>query len=214
MTGNQSNTLDRWRDAIASAPLIAILRGVTTDESLAIGDALISAGFTLIEVPLNSPTPLETIEKLQKEFGAQALIGAGTVLTAAQAYDVKNAGGELIVAPNFSPEVADACLTPNTIYCPGVATPTEAFNALQAGANGLKLFPAELISPQAVKAMRAILPAEALLLPVGGITPHNIPDYLKAGANGFGIGSALYKPGVTTTQIHESAKQFLSAMPH
>lgn len=212
MSASQETDTEKWHNAVTSTPLIAILRGISTAECLGIGEALINAGFTLIEVPLNSPTPLQTIEQLQKAFGTQAIIGAGTVLTASQVHDVTNAGGELIVAPNFAPEVAEACGETHAIYCPGVATPTEAFNALGAGAHGLKLFPAELISPQAVKAMRAVLPAETLLFPVGGITPENIPVYLSAGANGFGIGSALYKPGATANQTTKNANTFANAL--
>ena len=196
---------------MASMPLIAILRGITPDESPAIGEALINAGFTLIEIPLNSPSPLETIRLLCDHFGDRAIIGAGTVLTHEQVNDVVDAGGELIIAPNFSDEVALACNNKPVVYCPGVATPTEAFNAMQAGASGLKLFPAELISPAAVNAMRAVLPDNVLLLPVGGICPDNIPDYLQAGANGFGIGSALYKPGTPASQITQRAQQFIRA---
>ena len=211
MNNPNPSLLSRWHNAMADVPLIAILRGITPDESPAIGKALIDAGFTLIEVPLNSPSPLATIRLVSEHFGDRAIIGAGTVLTPKQVSDVIDAGGELIIAPNFCTEVARACDNQPVVYCPGVATPTEAFNALQAGAGGLKLFPAELISPAAVKAMRAVLPDNVLLLPVGGISPDNIPNYLQAGANGFGIGSALYKPGTTVSQITQSAQQFISA---
>lgn len=212
MPDTTQNALTRWQNAIAENPLVAILRGITPDESLAIGEALVNAGFTLIEVPLNSPSPLQTIGKLSREFGDRAIIGAGTVLTAEQVDEVFDTGGELIIAPNFSTEVAAACKTRPVVYCPGVATPTEAFNALKAGADALKLFPAELIRPAAVKAMRAVLPGHVLLLPVGGISPDNMADYLNAGANGFGIGSALYKPGTTAGQITQNAQRFMQAV--
>ncbi len=203
--------VQQWQSALDDLPLIAILRGVTPDEAVPVATALIKSGFSIIEVPLNSPTPLETINILSTELGACCIIGAGTVLNDVQANDVYEAGGQLIVAPNFAPAVARVARETSLIYCPGIATPTEAFNALDAGAAALKLFPAEMISPQVVGAMRAVLPAAVQLLPVGGITPDNMAAYVSAGANGFGIGSALYKPGVTIDSISANAQVFVKA---
>ncbi|MEM7259775.1 MAG: 2-dehydro-3-deoxy-6-phosphogalactonate aldolase [Pseudomonadota bacterium] len=202
---------ERWNRAVETLPLVAILRGITHDESIAVAEQLVEAGFSLIEVPLNSPSPLQSIEKIQQHVGDRALVGAGTVLTDTQVHNVINAGGQLIIAPNFSTGVAAACATQNVIYCPGVTTPTEAFNALDAGATALKLFPAEMIPPPVVKAMRAVLPADTALLPVGGISPSNMKDYIAAGAKGFGIGSAIYKAGKSAPEVYQSAKQFVSA---
>ena len=193
--------------AMAQLPLIAILRGLTPGEAPAIGEALVTSGFAIIEVPLNSPEPLHSITVLKKLF-PQTLIGAGTVLNAQQVQDVHAAGGRLVVAPNFSPAVVAQALALNMVVLPGVATATEAFAALDAGAHGLKLFPAEMISPATVKALRAVLPKTAALMPVGGITPDNMADYRAAGASGFGLGSALYAPQGTAQQVQEKAIQF------
>lgn len=193
--------------AMAQLPLIAILRGLTPAEAPAIGEALVSSGFAIIEVPLNSPEPLRSIATLTQLF-PQTLIGAGTVLNAQQVKDVHGAGGRLVVAPNFNPAVVAQALALGMVVLPGVATPTEAFAALDAGAHGLKLFPAEMISPATVKALRAVLPASTALMPVGGITLDNMAAYLAAGANGFGLGSALYAPQRTAKQVQEMAIQF------
>jgi 2-dehydro-3-deoxyphosphogalactonate aldolase len=199
-----ANTLAQ---AMAQLPLIAILRGLTPAEAPAIGEALVSSGFAIIEVPLNSPEPLQSIATLTRQF-PQALIGAGTVLNAQQVKDVHAAGGRLVVAPNFNPAVVAQALALGMVVLPGVATPTEAFAALDAGAHGLKLFPAEMITPATVKALRAVLPKSAALMPVGGITPDNMAAYLAAGASGFGLGSALYAPQRTANQVQEMAIQF------
>ena len=193
---------------MAQLPLIAILRGLTPAEAPAIGEALVSSGFAIIEVPLNSPEPLHSIATLTQQF-PQTLIGAGTVLNAQQVKEVHAAGGRLIVAPNFNPDVVAQALVLNMVVLPGVATPTEAFAALDAGAHGLKLFPAEMILPTTVKALRAVLPKSAALMPVGGITPDNMAAYLAAGASGFGLGSALYAPQRTAKQVQEMAIQFI-----
>lgn len=199
-----ANTLAQ---AMAQLPLIAILRGLTPAEAPAIGEALVSSGFAIIEVPLNSPEPLQSIATLTRQF-PQALIGAGTVLNAQQVKDVHAAGGRLVVAPNFNPAVVAQALALGMVVLPGVATPTEAFAALDAGAHGLKLFPAEMITPATVKALRAVLPKSAALMPVGGITPDNMAAYLAAGASGFGLGSALYAPQRAAKQVQEMAIQF------
>jgi 2-dehydro-3-deoxyphosphogalactonate aldolase len=164
----------------------------------------------LIEVPLNSPDPIQSIALLAAHFPG-ALVGAGTVLTVQQVREVHAAGGQLVVAPNFDAAVVAEALKRDMVCLPGVMTPTEAFAALAAGAHGLKLFPAELITPQAVKALRAVLPSSTRLLPVGGITPDNMAAYHSAGANGFGIGSALYKPGMTAQQVGVQALRFATS---
>jgi len=196
--------------ALAHLPLIAILRGVRPDECVAIGHALDDAGWRVIEVPLNSPDPLESIAAMSRAI-PHLLVGAGTVLNAQQVHDVHKAGGRLIVAPNFNAQVVRAAIDLGMMCVPGVATPTEALAALDAGASALKLFPAEMIPPAAVKAMRAVLPASAMLLPVGGIAASNMAAYFAAGANGFGIGSALYSPGKDAQAVKQAALDFKSA---
>ncbi len=197
--------------AMTQLPLIAILRGLTPAEAPAIGEALVGSGFAIIEVPLNSPDPLQSIAVLTARF-PQALIGAGTVLNAQQVKDVHAAGGRLVVAPNFNPAVVAQALALGMVVLPGVATPTEAFAALDAGAHGLKLFPAEMVSPATVKALRAVLPLNAALVPVGGITPDNMAAYHAAGASGFGLGSALYAPGRSADQVRAAAQKFVQAL--
>jgi 2-dehydro-3-deoxyphosphogalactonate aldolase len=203
-----TNSAQILAHAMAQLPLIAILRGLTPAEAPAIGQALVDSGFAIIEVPLNSPEPLQSIATLTAQF-PQRLIGAGTVLNAQQVNDVHAAGGRLVVAPNFNPAVLAQALALNMVVLPGVATPTEAFAALDAGAHGLKLFPAEMISPATVKALRAVLPKDAALMPVGGITPDNMAAYRKAGASGFGLGSALYAPGRSAELVYEKAAAFV-----
>ncbi|QEU05689.1 2-dehydro-3-deoxy-6-phosphogalactonate aldolase [Pseudomonas oryzihabitans] len=189
-------------------PLIAILRGVTPDEIVAVGRALHDAGFHVIEIPLNSPQPFESIRRLTTELGESCLIGAGTVLTEAQVAEVDAAGGRLIVSPNANLAVIRASKAAGLVSAPGVATPSEGFAALDAGADSLKLFPAEQLGPAVVKAWRAVFPKELALLPVGGITPDNMGPYVAAGANGFGLGSALYKPGLSAAQVSANAQAF------
>lgn len=193
--------------ALQTLPFVAILRGLQPSEAVAVGQALAAADWGLIEVPLNSPQPLHSIERMAAAL-PQTLVGAGTVLSADQVRDVHAAGGRLVVSPNFNPEVVRCALSLGMLCLPGVMTATEAFAALQAGAHGLKLFPAEIIIPAAVKALRAVLPAKTCLLPVGGITFKNLEDYRQAGANGFGIGSALYKPGMTAAGVANNAIKF------
>jgi 2-dehydro-3-deoxyphosphogalactonate aldolase len=197
-------------DALKALPLIAILRGITPPEAVPIGQALVSAGWTLIEVPLNSPQPLDSIAAMVDAF-AQAMIGAGTVLTPNDVRNVHAAGGQLIISPNFNPAVVREALRLGLVCLPGVMTASEAFAALEAGAAGLKIFPAEMATPAVIKALRAVLPADARVLPVGGITPENMAAYRKAGANGFGIGSALYKPGMTAQEVATNALKFIAA---
>jgi 2-dehydro-3-deoxyphosphogalactonate aldolase len=189
----------------AALPLIAILRGIRPAEILAVGRALFESGFRLIEIPLNSPDPLDSIRLLAAELGDRAHVGAGTVLRTDQVTAVASAGGTLIVSPNANPDVIRATKAAGLLSFPGVATPTEGFAALEAGADGLKLFPAEQIGPAVVKAWRAVFPADVPLVPVGGITPENMGDFVAAGASGFGLGSSLYKPGLSADQVHVSA---------
>jgi len=193
-------------------PLVAIIRGVKPDEAVAIGEALLNAGIRIIEVPLNSPEPLTSVERLAERFGSEALIGAGTVLRAEDVAQVKGAGGRLVVSPNMNPEVIRATVAAGMVSAPGVFTPSEAFAALENGANALKLFPAEAASPKVVKAIRAVLPGHVRLLVVGGVSPETIPPWIEAGANGFGLGSALYKPGQRPEETLDKARGFAAAV--
>ena len=204
------NPDQKFAAAWARLPLIAVLRGVRPDEAPAIGQALVQGGWGLVEVPLNSPQPLQSIAALAKLLPG-ALVGAGTVLDAQQVRDVHAAGGQLIVAPNFEADVVREARRLGMVCLPGVLTASEAFAALRAGADGLKLFPAEMIPPAAVKALRAVLPPRTLLLPVGGIGVGNMEAYRAAGADGFGIGSSLYKPGMTPAEVERNALAFSSA---
>ena len=196
-------------DAFAKCPLIAILRGVKPDEVEAIGDALVEAGFTILEVPMNSPDPLDSIARLARRFEGRAVVGAGTVLRVEDVEAVGAAGGTLIIAPNANVRVIAAAAERGYVALPGIATPNEAFAALDAGAAALKLFPAEAASPAVLKAMRAILPKDTRVLPVGGIAPELMADWRKAGAAGFGLGSALFAPGMTAADVGTRAKTFI-----
>lgn len=196
--------------ALTALPLVAILRGLPPADAPAIGAALYAAGFRLIEVPLNSPEPLVSIGRLARDL-PDCLIGAGTVLVAGEVLAVAQAGGRLVVSPSFDPEVVAAAVGLGLPALPGVATPSEAFAALKAGAAALKLFPAEGIPPVALKAWRAVLPATVPVLPVGGITPEGIAAWRSAGASGFGLGSALYRPGDRPDTVAERARRFVAA---
>jgi 2-dehydro-3-deoxyphosphogalactonate aldolase len=200
-----------WQERLAKLPLVAILRGITPDEAVAVGEALVAAGFVALEVPLNSPAPLASIERLAAAIGERALIGAGTVLAPARVSQVAAAGGRLIVMPHGDPAVIATAKAAGLLCVPGVATPTEAFAALAAGADALKLFPAEALPPAVVKAWRAVLPADVWLLPVGGIAPETMAPYLAAGASGFGLGSALYRAGISAPEIGARAGAFRDA---
>ncbi len=205
---------EQWQRCMTEMPLVAILRGVTPSEVLDVACVLVEAGLRIIEVPLNSPKPFESIEILADHFTGNVMIGAGTVLKSVDVSATVAAGGKLIVAPNLNADVAATTIESGCIYCPGVATPTEAFSAIEQGANDLKLFPAEMITPSVVKAFRAVLPLETGVLAVGGITPQNINAYLDVGCSGFGIGSALYKPGKSLRAIEQDAKNFIGVMPN
>ncbi len=194
-----------------SRPIIAILRGLRPDEAVPVGQALLEAGIDRIEVPLNSPDPLESIRILSATFGGRALIGAGTVLTPEQAEAVAAAGGRLIVSPNCDVDVISKSVALNMQSWPGVYTPTEAFAALRAGATGLKLFPGILAGPTGLAALRPVLPDGTLVFAVGGAGPDNFRDWIRAGADGFGIGSALFKPGMSVTEIADRAGKIVAA---
>ena len=202
--------LSKFNAHMDRLPLVAILRGLKPEEALDMGHAIVNAGFHILEVPLNSPDPLRSIQILAEAF-PNALIGAGTVTTAQQVRDIKAVGGQLIISPHLDDNVVCEAVNLGLISLPGVATPSEAFKAIALGAHGLKLFPAEMISPAVVKSMRAVLPGNIRLVPVGGIGTHNLADYRKSGASGFGIGSALYAPGKSAQAVGESAAAFVKA---
>jgi 2-dehydro-3-deoxyphosphogalactonate aldolase len=191
--------------------LIAILRGITPKEAVGIAQVLIDAGITRIEVPLNSPNPLDSIECLVQHFGTQAQIGAGTVLSAKDVESVANVGGQLIVSPNTDIDVIKATKAKGLISFPGVITPSECFSALKAGADGLKIFPANLLGEEGLKAIRAVLPTDTQVYMVGGAGPDSFRRWFKAGANGFGIGSALYKPGRSIQDVSDIALSLVAA---
>lgn len=207
------NAIERFFGNLQACPLVAIIRGVTPDEVEAIGDALLEAGIRIIEVPLNSPTPLRSIERLVRHAGGAATIGAGTVLDPADVARVADAGGELVVSPNTDPRVITATVNAGLVSAPGFFTPSEGFVAVGAGAHVLKLFPAEAASPRVLKAQLAVLPRDRPVLVVGGVTPANMGDYLSAGAQGFGLGSGLYTPGLSPAEVSERARAYVAALP-
>ena len=203
---------ERLHRHVAECPLIAIIRGVTPDEAVGIGEAIFAAGISIIEVPLNSPDPLASIERLAEALGSRAIVGAGTVLNVADVARVRDAGGQIVVSPGGDAEVIAASVAAGMISAPGYFTPSEAFTALKAGAHALKLFPAEAAPPAVVKAQRAVLPKDVPLIVVGGVTPANMAAYLAAGANGFGLGGGVYRPGQTAAEVAKQARAYVAAL--
>jgi 2-dehydro-3-deoxyphosphogalactonate aldolase len=206
------NPSEELRARLAECPLVAIIRGVRPDEAEAIGAAIHEAGIRIIEVPLNSPDPLESIRRLAASLGESALVGAGTVLDPAEVAGVKEAGGRIIVSPNVFSPVIEATARAGLVSTPGFFTPSEAFEALRAGAHGLKLFPAENASPQTVKAQRAVLPKDVPLLVVGGVRPDSMRPWIEAGADGFGLGSGLYRPGQSAGETAMRARAYVEGL--
>ncbi|HVJ40035.1 MAG TPA: 2-dehydro-3-deoxy-6-phosphogalactonate aldolase [Dongiaceae bacterium] len=200
------------RRALQQMPIVAILRGIKPEEVGWAFDVLSAAGIRLIEVPLNSPAPYDSIRRLQQLAGNDLLVGAGTVLSVAQVEDLHAIGAKLVVAPNCDTAVIRAAKAYGMAVLPGAFTPSEAFAALHAGADGLKMFPGELLPPAAVKAWRTVMPPETLLLPVGGVTADNMAAYIAASADGFGIGSSLYKPGVDAAELKRRVDTFVSRL--
>ncbi|MFN4019971.1 MAG: 2-dehydro-3-deoxy-6-phosphogalactonate aldolase [Erythrobacter sp.] len=192
-------------------PLVAIVRGLEPERAVAVGDVLVDCGFDIIEVPLNSPEPFVSIRALVDALGGRALIGAGTVLTQAQVDELATIGAQLVVSPNCNPAVIRRTATHGMVSIPGVVTPSEMFAALEAGATGLKIFPAEMVSPAIIRAVRAVLPPQVPLLAVGGIHAGNMGDYLAAGATGFGIGGSLFTSGKPLADIAADARALVAA---
>lgn len=198
-------------DRLDALPLVAILRGLTPEEAVEVGEALLDAGFICLEVPLNSPRPLESIRLLRDALGDRAIVGAGTVLTPEAVREVVEAKGQIIISPNADADVIRETVAVGALSMPGVFTATEAFAALKAGAQVLKLFPSEIAGPAGLKAVRAVLPAGQRLYAVGGVTPETLATWRTAGASGFGIGGALFKPGMTAAEVGERARAFVTA---
>ena len=206
------NPSDELKRRLAQCPFVAIIRGVTPDEAEEIGAAISEAGIHIIEVPLNSPDPLMSIERLARSLGDNALVGAGTVLKPDDVARVQESGGRIIVSPDTNPTVIEATAAANLVSAPGYFTPSEAFTALRSGAHGLKFFPAEAATPAVVKAQRAVLPKDVPLLVVGGITPDTLQPWLEAGANGFGLGGGLYRPGQSAEETSRKARAYVEAL--
>ena len=200
------------RHYLDECPLIAIIRGVTPDDAEATADAIFEGGIRIIEVPLNSPDPLRSIERIATRFADRALVGAGTVLRVEQVEQVRNAGGGIIVSPDTNIDVISAAAAGGLVSCPGYFTPSEAFAALRAGAHGLKLFPAEGATAGVLRAQLAVIPKEVPVLAVGGISPDNMQPWLAAGASGFGLGSGLYKPGQSAADTLAKARAYVAGV--
>ena len=201
-----------FRLYFAECPLVGIVRGVAPDEAEVIAQALYDGGIRIIEVPLNSPEPFESIQIIAEKFGGRALVGAGTVLDSADVSRVAQAGGRLVVSPNTNAAVIGATVAAGLVSSPGYFTPSEAFEAIRAGAHAIKLFPAEAASPGVVKSQRAVLPKDVPLIVVGGVTPESIPGWMAAGADGFGLGGGLYKSGQDSQSTLEKARAFVAAV--
>ena len=200
------------RNYLRQCPLVAIIRGVTPDDCEAIGQAAFDAGIRIIEVPLNSPDPLTSIRKLAASLGDRALVGAGTVLDPRQVAEVKEAGGRLVVSPSTDPPVIRASVAAGLISCPGYFTPSEAFTAIAAGAHALKFFPAEAATPAVLRAQKAVLPKDVPVIVVGGVRPDTLRPWIEAGADGFGLGSGLYKPGQSAAETAENARAYIAGL--
>ena len=203
---------DHFQNLFAECPLIAILRGVRPDEAEAIGEALLEGGIRIIEVPLNSPDPLDSIARLSARLEGRAMVGAGTVLRVDQIDPIRAAGGRLIVSPSTNTSVIAETVAAGLVSCPGFFTPSEAFAALDAGAHALKLFPAEAASPAVVRAQRAVLPKDVRLIVVGGVGPDSMGPWFAAGADGFGLGSGIYRPGQTPAETLDKAHAYQAAL--
>ena len=201
----------QWDDALATLPLVAILRGLRPDEALGVGEMIIKAGFKILEVPLNSPDPFDSIEAMAQAFKGRAIVGAGTVLKVADVERLAKVGGQICISPNANVDVIRAAKAAGLISFPAFFTPTEAFSAIDAGADAIKLFPAELAGPAGLKAMKAVLPKALPVFPVGGVTADNMHTYLEVGAKGFGIGTAVFKPGDSAEIVYKKAKTFTEA---
>ncbi|MES2256572.1 MAG: 2-dehydro-3-deoxy-6-phosphogalactonate aldolase [Pseudomonadota bacterium] len=201
----------RWEHILGTRPLIAILRGLRPDEAVEIGEALVSAGILCAEVPLNSPNAPDSIALLRRAHGHKLMVGAGTVLSVQEVAVVAACGAELVVSPNINPAVIAAAKAAGLLSIPGFATPSEAFAGLEAGADALKAFPTDVVSPGALRALREVLPRNVPLIPVGGVTIEKIGEYKKAGAAGFGIGSAIYRPGIDASIVSKKARDFVEA---
>ena len=204
--------IELFRRYFDQCPLVAIIRGVTPDEAEAIGQAVYDAGIRIIEVPLNSPDPIESIRRVAARFGESMLVGAGTVLEPERVAEIGAAGGRLIVAPNTNVEVIEETIAAGMVSCPGYFTPSDAFDALEAGATALKLFPAEGANPAVLKAQRAVIPKAVPILVVGGVKPETMQPWLDAGADGFGLGGGLYQPGQSPAEIGEKARAYVAAL--
>ena len=206
------NAAKDFRTYLAECPLVAIIRGVTPADAEAIAGAIYDAGMRIIEVPLNSPEPFESIRIIAERFGDRVLVGAGTVLDPADVARVTQAGGRLVVSPNTNTAVIGATAAAGLVSSPGYFTPSEAFEAIRAGAHAIKLFPAEAASPAVVKSQRAVLPKDVPLIVVGGVTPESIPGWMAAGADGFGLGGGLYKSGQDPQTTLERARAYVAAV--
>lgn len=212
MNVNKTGGREELKARLSGCPLVAIIRGVTPEEAEDIGAALVEAGIGIVEVPLNSRDPFASIEKLATSLGERALVGAGTVLAPGDVARVRDAGGRIVVSPNTYAPVIEATAAAGMVSAPGYFTPSEAFDAIRAGASGLKLFPAEAASPDLVKAQRAVIPRDIPLLVVGGVKPNTMRPWLQAGADGFGLGSGLYKPGQSPQETADKARAYVEAL--
>ena len=206
------NAAGMLHDFLGQCPLVAIIRGIEPRDAEGVADAIFEAGIRIIEVPLNSPEPLKSIESIARRLGEQALVGAGTVLDPEDVARVQEAGGRLVVSPNTDIPVIEATVAAGMVSSPGYFTPSEAFDAILAGAHSIKLFPAEAASPKVVKAQKAVLPKDIPLIVVGGVTPESIPAWLEGGADGFGLGGGLYKPGQDAQATLDKARAYVAAV--